>query len=205
VVSICVPVLNRYDLLERLLDSLSASTVRPTSVVVLDNGQRYWRPRPDADLSVTVFTPTIPLGVAASWNWFIKNTPEPWLITNDDILFGRETVEKMLSDPADFVSCGFGFSCFLLRQACVDLIGLFDEEISPGYAYYEDRDYYNRMQVAGLRDSVVHCGAEHGHSQTLAAFTPQQQDEHQKRFAVAQQNFVRKWGESPWSPSLSRL
>jgi GT2 family glycosyltransferase len=199
-ISICVPVLNRYDLLERLISSLDGSTAQPYRVIVMDNGRKAWRP---AQGHVEVFTPNEPMGVAQSWNWFIRGTSDERFLVNDDIIFAPGSVDRMIAQPSCFVSCTFGFSCFLLRDECVSRVGMFDEAISPGYAYYEDRDYYNRMKQAGIRDIVIECGVRHGHSQTLAAFTPEQKREHDKRFAVARDNFTRKWGESEWSPSLS--
>lgn len=204
-IEICVPVLNRYDLLERLLDSLPAATKTRYKVLVIDNGKKSWRPKRLNDVNVhTVFTPTEPMGVAASWNWFIRNTKTERFIVNDDIVFSPGSIDRMFTQQSCFVSCGFGFSCFLLRDECVERVGYFDEAISPGYAYFEDRDYYNRMQASEIKDIVVECGIVHGHSQTLAMMSQDQIAEHHRKFDIAQRNFLAKWGDGPWSPSLSR-
>lgn len=199
-INICVPVLKRYDLLHELLLSLQRSTVVPECVYVINNGRDVARLNVAlgaAPCKFHVVLPKVPMGIAESWNWFIKNVPEERLITNDDITFGPDSFSMMLREAACFVSCTFGFSCFVLRDECVSRVGLFDETISPGYAYFEDRDYYNRMKIEGIADAVVDCGVKHGHSQTLVACNQQELQEHNKKFVIAQENFLRKWGVLP--------
>lgn len=195
-INVCVPVLKRYDLLQDMLRSLEAGSRRPDKVYVIDNGQNGV-PAVRTSFPVIVLQPEIPLGVAESWNWFIRNVPADRLITNDDIVFGPDSLQAMVNRPEVFVSCGFGFACFLLRDECVQRVGLFDESISPGYAYFEDRDYFNRMKAEKIVDYVVECGVEHKHSQTLASFSPEEQQQHHKKFVLAQTNFLKKWGELP--------
>lgn len=194
-VSLCVPVLRRYDLLNVLLASLSASEVRVAYVYIVNNGLK-----PIAGTgNIIVHTPVMPLGVAESWNYFIKNVPGEHLIVNDDISFAPETIGRMVNTPGDLVSpLGVNaFSCFLIRQSCIDKIGLFDESISPGYAYFEDCDYLRRMQLAGLGITRSEGTVTHGHSQTLAAATPAERGDHHRRFMKAQDNYLRKWGGLP--------
>lgn len=202
-IDVCVPILNRYDLFDGLYKSLEESILVPRRVLIVDNGLIAFSPR-HGKIPVEVYTPKRALGVAESWNWFAEHTFGDIIVTNDDIIFAPESLSAMLHEDAIFVSCTYGFSCFLWRRECIALIGKFDESISPGYAYYEDRDYFNRMQVAGVQDIVVECGVQHLHSQTLAAMSPQERSEHNRRFGIAHKNYVAKWGESPWSPSLSR-
>jgi len=77
---------------------------------------------------------------------------------------------------------------------------LFDETISPGYAYYEDEDYMQRVNGKGTRPSLVpcghvECGVTHAvQSQTLKAATRKELGEHHRRFAIARANFAKKWG-----------
>lgn len=199
-INICVPVLKRYDLLRQLLVSLQTSTVMPDAVYVINNGRDI--ARLTAALSVSpcpahILLPDEPLGLAEAWNWFIDNVPEERFIVNDDIEFAPTSLEQMLVRPEAFVSCTFGFSCFLLRDTCVRVVGRFDEGISPGYAYFEDRDYLNRMHEAKLLDYVVDCGVKHGHSQTPAAYSDAEWIAHHKKFVIAQENFLRKWKVLP--------
>lgn len=197
IVNVCVPVLNRYDLLRELADSVVGSTIAPITMHVIDNGRQPTRVKQALEnfpWDHRLFVPTKPMGVAESWNWFLDNVNEERFIVNDDITFAPDSIQRMLEQKASFVSCGFGFSCFLIRHACIRLIGRFDESISPGYAYFEDRDYLRRMRQHGLKDDVVQCGVKHGHSKTLEALTPEQLQDHHRKFVIAQENFLRKWG-----------
>lgn len=198
---LCVPVLKRYDLLHDMMRSLDTGMVRPSIVYVVDNGRNYEKVHPAlAGYPFIVHTPDAPMSLAASWNWFIENVPEERLICNDDLLFAPDSLEKMVNTPGDFVSALAGTnacSCFLLRDSCVDKVGTFDETISPGYAYFEDCDYVERMVKQKIRITGVECGVQHLGSQTLASFTPEEMNIHHQRFQIAQANFIMKWGRLP--------
>lgn len=198
-IHVCVPVLNRYDMLRELLLSLRHSTMPVHRVWVVDNGQRP----EEAAKAIRGTCPGVELlplakmGLAETWNWFIEHVPQERFIVNDDIVFAPESIAKMVAAPEDFVSCTFGFSCFLIRDACVAKVGLFDETLSPGYAYFEDMDYLRRMRLAGVQDAVVQCGVQHRQSQTVQAFTAKEQHEHNKRFKIAEANYAKKWRNNP--------
>lgn len=202
-VNVCVPVIKRYDRLQNLLVSLKRSTIAP-KVWVIDNGrlnvlpigiQQLMLPYP-----VDLYVPDTPMGVAASWNWFIDHVPEERLISNDDIEFAPESLAIFTASKADIVWAeGCGFSCFLLRDSCVEKIGKFDEEISPGYAYYEDDDYLQRIDGHGTRAPSasaenVKSKVVHFRSSTLQACTPAEIEEHHRKFQIAQGNYAKKWG-----------
>jgi hypothetical protein len=203
-IHLCIPVLKRYDLLRNLLLSLEHSTVQPHTVHVIDNGRDRERlitalcilPK---TVKTDVFIPDAPMGLAEAWNWFIENVPEERIITNDDVLFASDSLQRIIETAGDFVSPlpGQAYSCFLLRDSCVKKIGAFDEEISPGYAYFEDCDYSERMVEAGFCITHVEAGVTHLGSQTLAAKSGTEVDEHNRRFLVAQGNFIAKWGRMP--------
>jgi GT2 family glycosyltransferase len=198
VLTVCVPVLKRYDLLRKMLESLRDSTVMPDSVLIMNNGMD--RARAEALVGVVPFTtivnPNRPLGVAESWNWFIANTEEERVITNDDVEFAPMSLELMVARSEVFVSCTFGFSCFVIRDECVRRVGLFDEAISPGYGYFEDVDYLRRMKQAGVTDHVVQAGVVHHQSQTPAAYTRVEMQDHERRFLLARGNYAAKWGDT---------
>jgi GT2 family glycosyltransferase len=85
---------------------------------------------------------------------------------------------------------------------CVERVGLFDEEISPGYAYFEDCDYVERMLLEKVRITPAHdAGVTHGGSKTLEAASQAEMQEHHRRFLLAKANFEKKWGRGP---NLSR-
>jgi GT2 family glycosyltransferase len=201
-IHVCVPVLKRYDLLRKLLESLEASLVQPDCVFILDNGMNedaLSQATKHLGVPVIVDTPEEPLGVAASWNWFIKTADEERIIVNDDVQFAPESLGLLLASKADLVWAeGLGFSCFVIRDRCVEKLGLFDETISPGYGYYEDEDYLQRLDGRGTRPPSaiaenVACGALHEHSATLKAALHDELLEHHRRFKIAQSNYARKW------------
>jgi GT2 family glycosyltransferase len=84
--NLIVPVLNRYDLLQRMLDSVDVSVEH---LLVIDNG-------PGSDLTfngsfkkVTVLHMPANLGVSGSWNLGIKSFPyaQRWFIASNDVVF----------------------------------------------------------------------------------------------------------------------
>lgn len=199
-INVCVPVLRRYDLLREMLQSLEVGSARPDMVYIINNGQDVLKLHDvclGQSLKLAVLTPKVPMGVAESWNWFINNVSEERVITNDDILFGRLTLSKMVAQPEDLVWAS-GFSCFLIRDACVRKLGLFDETISPGYGYYEDDDYLQRLDGRGTKPRMataenVDAGVVHRNSATLQAASHEELLEHHRRFKIAQGNYMRKW------------
>lgn len=203
-INLCIPVLKRYDLLRQLFQSLQWSTPKPDMIYVINNGQSPERMSfalTDAPCRVSVETPIDePWGVAKSWNWFIRNVPEDRIICNDDLLFGPDSLRLIAASTADLVweeHCGF--SCFLIRDSCIEKLGMFDESISPGYGYYEDVDYLQRLDGKGTREpSAIAENVDgkviHLKSQTLAANSPIEMNEHHRRFYIAQCNYMAKWG-----------
>jgi GT2 family glycosyltransferase len=207
-IHVCVPVLKRYDLLRELLVSLSRSDLPVDMIHVVDNGRNSVSIKAAFEglsLRSDVYTPLRPMGVAETWNWFIKNTTAERLITNDDVTFAPRSLGEIWASPAPFVSCTFGFSCFLIRDSCVDRVGMFDESISPGYAYFEDMDYLRRMRLAGVIDAVVECGVKHVQGATLAAYSPEELDDHHRKFQLAQANYTAKWRGKPSMVQLDQI
>ncbi len=204
-ITVCVPVARRYDLLRELLLSLRDSTIEPSCIDIIDNGRHpeHVATAIDGalpDVAFNVFTPEESLGLAESWNVFALNVPEERLIVNDDVLLGPESLERMTETPGAFVSGLAGthaFSCFLLRDDCVARVGKFDELISPGYAYFEDLDYFRRMQDVGIGITGVECGVRHGVSKTMEAFNLREMNDHHRKFKIAQANYKAKWGALP--------
>lgn len=202
-INICVPVLKRYDLLRRMVVSCQAGNVKPDAYYIINNGQnraRLMHELGEFDISAKVHTPTVPMGVAESWNWFIKKVPQERVIVNDDIEFAPNSLELLVASSAELVwAKGCGFSCFVIRDTCVEKVGLFDEAISPGYGYYEDDDYLQRLDGRGTRPAIavaeaVECGVLHRKSSTLQVATHSEILEHHRRFKIAQTNYAKKWG-----------
>jgi len=198
-----VPVLRRYDLLREMLLSAQRGTVKPF-VQVIDNGKQPEKLRQaldGIDLPVAIYQPDRPTGVAEAWNWFVDHLPEERIITNDDITFTEDAIEKMVDCLGDLVfACGY--SCFLIRDSAFEKIGRFDENISPGYAYWEDIDYDQRIRLAlrGGSDFVQSngpCVVHHGGSKTNEVAAPEDIQAHHAKFIRARYNFMQKWAHLP--------
>lgn len=202
-INLCIPVLRRYDLLRGAIRSAQSGNVRPSTYYIIDNGQsqsKIMDALRDFDIHVKLHTPKKPFGVAESWNWFVQHVPEDRIISNDDVIFGPTSIEQLLASTADIVwaeECGF--SCFVLRDSCVTKLGLFDETISPGYGYYEDQDYLQRLDGRGTRApsanaETIKCGMQHIHSGTLKGASHLEILAHHEKFKIAQANYAKKWG-----------
>lgn len=202
-IHLCVPVLKRYDLLRDLLASLKFSTsLSLLELHVINNGHDFARLNTAllaSPVKPQVHEPEWSMGVAESWNWFLRNVPEDRIIANDDVTFAPNSLEKLAATDADLAwAAGNGFSCFLIRDSCVEKVGLFDEDISPGYGYYEDEDYLQRLDGRGTREPLaramnVECGVKHFHSATLKAASHHEILEHHRKFKIAQSNYIKKW------------
>lgn len=201
-INICVPVLKRYDLLREMVKSCMSSNVRPDTYWVIDNGRntaRIMEELRDFDIQLKLHTPSERLGIAKCWNWFIDRVPEERIIVNDDIRFGPSSIEQLIASKADIVwAKDCGFSCFVLRDACVGKLGRFDESISPNYGYYEDEDYLQRLDGRGTREASavaeeVDADVAHVKSATLHVASHDELLEHHRLFKLAQSNYAKKW------------
>ena len=202
-VNLCIPTLNRYDLIWECVRSAYEGTVKPDNVFIIDNGGSLERIPEFPD--VYLYRQEQNIGVAASWNAFISNVEEYRLICNDDIKFYSQTIETLLENyDENHITYAFSykdqansFSCFLLSDKIIKAVGLFDDSISPGYAYFEDNDYSHRLSKEGFGSKPVLCEIEHTGSATLKKYTSTETQLHHHLFRIAQRNYIDKWGGLP--------
>ncbi len=170
--AICIPTLNRIDL---LIPSLLLYSIDfpETKIFVYDNGKQFIQSKLKAirDLrglySCYKYTENVVIlggigeniGVAGAWNAlcdeaFIDHTHV--LMLNDDVYLGKLQwdIQGLLNPLSliggfDFVTCeeAFDWSVFILPKRTFEQIR-FDEKFFP--AYYEDNDAEYRMRLAGL-------------------------------------------------------
>lgn len=202
-VTIGIPVLNRYDLLDELLLSLLSSSVVPDGVYIIDNGGRFTIKDELSSLNIIIHSPGENLGVAKSWNWFIKNVKDIRIITNDDVTFYANSIEKLIKDyDEDYLVYPTGinglnsFSCFMLPDKIINKVGLFDEEFFP--AYYEDNSYHWRMKQKGF-DIKQSMGTLVGHfgSATIKSYSRAEKERHDNQFRRNTELYKRMWGGLP--------
>jgi GT2 family glycosyltransferase len=189
-----VPVLNRGDLAERMLESVDVQTAE---TLVILNGEpdvtrAMLRGRP-----VTYIDPGFNLGVAASWNFIIRARPAApwWLIVNADIEFGSGDLERLvqtMDDPAPQLACLYEFGAFAINQAAVDEVGWFDENFYP--IYFEDNDYRRRCALAGVPIKSLISRTRHENSSTIASGYA---SHNERTFPRNLDYYVDKWGGPP--------
>ena len=203
------PILNQYELLPSVLQSLSKGTVVPDKLIIVNNGLNEYQIQKallldNYSFETKVLQPEKNIGVAKAWNMIIKESRDERLIMNDDILLEKDTLQVLLDTEGEVVCCekpsGLNaFACFLIRDSAVEKVGYFDEAISPNYAYYEDNDYKRRMDLLGLSVKRAKCSAEHfmGGSRTMNTLSPSRLQAHHMRFNLATENYIKKWGGLP--------
>ncbi len=156
--NLIVPTLNRYDLLQKMLDSIDYPVEH---LLVIDNGGKlkgYDVPLCVKEIT-TLYMPAN-LGVASSWNLGIKCFPfDPmWFIVSDDVVFEPGALEAwFLDSSADRVVVSDQwpfFQVMSIGENVIDRVGLFDEALHP--ANFEDDDFEWRCNMAGIQ--VERCG-----------------------------------------------
>jgi len=168
-----VPVLNRHDLLDRLLSSIDYPI---ENVLVIDNGKdaewEYWNKNPNIENLHHLQIPTN-LGVPSSWNLGIKALPYAnyWLIVNNDAWFPGGSL-KLFDDNSRrdriLLSAAMPPWCaFSIGANIVERVGLFDEGIYP--AYYEDDDYKRRLAHHNIPVHQSDIPVNHDNSSTLSS------------------------------------
>ena len=178
-----IPILNRFDLLEQLLDSLDYPIQRLAIVdnsggegqlaVQLQELQRHGHPLID---TICLAQPFRNLGVAGSWNHILTSFPEACisLMVNNDVLFAPHAIATALQQFESSKPCflpmlpgGQAFSAFLINNHAWDCLGLFDESFYP--AYCEDVEYGERLaahpqalviQNSELQQSMAECNQQ---------------------------------------------
>ena len=175
-----VPVLTRYDLLDRMIQSINYPI---KDLVIVDNGakQQDWSPTWNQWIN-KIWHLKFPnnLGVPGSWNLGIKSLPfaDYWLITNFDVEWGGDSLkmfQEMSRKDKLILSNGSPSWCaFSLGWEVVQKVGLFDESFVP--AYFEDNDYQRRCDHKDIEVVSSFIPLAHDNSSTLNAGFRKQND-----------------------------
>jgi GT2 family glycosyltransferase len=169
-----VPVLARYELLYRMLESIDHPV---NTLVIVDNGNQSSR-----NTLAAINTEHIGrrhvlkmpsnLGVPSSWNLGIKATPFApwWMVANFDVTWppGALAAFAHQSGPDALAVSGepAQWCVFTIGENVVQRVGLFDEGIHP--AYWEDMDYMRRCAAHGVPITSTGLLVNHANSSTLA-------------------------------------
>jgi hypothetical protein len=168
-----VPVLTRYDLLDRMIKSINYPI---KDLVVIDNGAKgnNWTPFWNQWVA-KIWHIKLPsnLGVPGSWNLGIKTLPKSnyWLISNFDVEWGGDSLkmfqEISRKDKLVLSNGAPNWCAFSLGWEVVDKVGLFDESFVP--AYFEDNDYERRCEFHNMEVQQSFIPIAHDNSSTLKA------------------------------------
>lgn len=161
-----VPVLNRYDLLQRMVDSIDI----PLELLVLDNGDALETLKVPSMVDARVLHLPTNQGVAGSWNLGIKLYPfeSVWFFSSADTVYKPGTLEKMSHAKPDAITLNSDFpywQTFAIGEEVVRRIGLFDENLYP--IYFEDNDYMKRADDAGIKIEYLAAPVGHDNSSTI--------------------------------------
>lgn len=166
--NLIVPVLNRYDLLQRMLASVDYPVEH---LLIIDNGGKadsLFFP----ELAQNVHFLQLPsnLGVAASWNLGIKLFPhhDRWFFASNDMVYHPGALELLSTARRDEITLSDKFpywQTFAVGDVVVDRIGLFDEALYP--AYFEDNDYQRRAMKNDIDIRSLSLLISHDNSSTI--------------------------------------
>lgn len=149
--AIGIPTINQWPLLQTFLP-MYAADFPGTTVYIVDNGAQGI----PADLAGTVvYQEEKNIGVAAAWNKLCQRIfyqgHTHAIIANDDVYWGynEERMHYLLTTyPRDFYKTSHDNWCFfVITREMYEKTGPFNEKYWP--AYFEDRDYFRRMKLAG--------------------------------------------------------
>ena len=162
-----VPVLNRFDLLQRMVNSID---VDATVYVINNSGVRQDFEHSNELVSMHWVDLPSNLGVASSWNLGIKMLPfeSRWFITSADTWFQPGALALLDQAKSDAVTLSNSFpywQAFAVGEQVVEKVGLFDEALHP--IYFEDNDYQRRCEQAGIRIDYVDLPLGHDNSSTI--------------------------------------
>jgi GT2 family glycosyltransferase len=172
--NLIVPVLNRYDLLQRMLTSLDYPIGH---LLIVDNGASTVEHPFELDVPECVeHTTYLPmpanLGVAGSWNLGIKSFPyaDRWFFASNDVEFHPGGLQSLCEARRDEITLSDMFpywQAFSVGYEAVRRVGLFDEGFFP--AYFEDTDYSRRAMRAGVPIVKIPVPMTHDNSSTIKA------------------------------------
>lgn len=144
-----IPVINRFDLLELVLDSIDYPV---DNILIIDNSNSYTTNRENTH----VLNMPANLGVAGSWNLGIKCFPHAqyWMIGSNDNVWIPGSM-KMLNEESNENTLALSnedWNTFSIGSNIIKKVGLFDENYYP--AYHEDTDYLERMRLHNMKNCI---------------------------------------------------
>lgn len=166
--NLIVPVLNRYDLLARMIASIDYPV---RDLLIIDNGGELMAlGSNDHVTNLHVLNMPSNLGVAASWNLGIKLFPhdDRWFFASNDMYFMTGALKTLSEARRDEITLSDMFPrwhTFCVGDEALIKLGLFDEALYP--AYYEDTDMERRAAHFGVTVRALPIASGHDNSSTI--------------------------------------
>lgn len=162
-----VPVLNRFDLLVRMVESID---VEATVYVINNSGVEQDLEHDNPLIQIHWVNMPSNLGVASSWNLGIKMLPfeSRWFISSADCYFQPGDLTLLETAKTDALTLCDKFpyyQTFAVGEDIVKTVGLFDEGLHP--IYFEDNDYERRIDYADMRVDRLPLQLGHDNSSTI--------------------------------------
>lgn len=198
-----VPVLNRYDLLNRMIASIDYPI---EMLLVIDNGKgdEELTHNPLVQEVRRLHMPTNQ-GVAGSWNLGIKLLAfEPvWFFSSADTEYNPGALAALAEAKTDAVTLCKTFphwQTFAIGEQVVRQIGLFDENLFP--IYFEDNDYMKRCIQSQISVRYLDLAVKHDNSSTINS-DPKLFEQNRRTFSDNETYFKQKYA-GLWHWSLDR-
>jgi len=205
-----IPMLNRGDLLRRLVDSVDVeaeilvvvNSIGPVDPSVEDAvGDLENQERPGRRVQVERIAGN--LGVSGSWNLIMDRFGGDCVISNSDIEFApgvlRQAMETIDLRKDIVMHHLWAAACFYVTPAFPSVLGWFDENFYP--AYREDQEMSLRAAAMGVPRTLVRGiakdGIVHGGSQALKNASAAVRTYLQKAKALSRDYLPRRWGRLP--------
>jgi len=197
-ITLAIPTLNRFDLLDQCIASARAGSVAPTRIIVIDNSGGHCPPIPGVEI-----TPgRQPQSVAKAWNNAVRLAGGDLILANDDVIFAPDTIALLLAEAernpqAATVSAieGQRFSLFWLRMSAWIAMGGFDEGYTS--AYFEDNHAARVLTLLGWELAVAPSAVGHVGSATIRAYDAARMEQHHREFRMNEVRYITTWGGPP--------
>jgi GT2 family glycosyltransferase len=198
--NLIVPVLNRYDLLVRMIDSVDYPIEH---LLVIDNGGELTSlPQGDFIHNLHVLNMPSNLGVASSWNLGIKSFwgHDRWFFASNDMWFKPGALETLSTARRDEISLAGDFpfwQTFCVGDEALSKLGLFDEGFFP--AYFEDTEYKRRAEHFGVNVRLLEVDTGHDNSSTINS-DPVYRSQNSRTYDNNQRYFDQKIAKNDFGP-----
>lgn len=194
-----VPVVSRFDVLEKMLASIDHPIDR---VVIVENSCTNWSTTNTYDLfKIEYIRPIQGLGYGGGINAGILQTCEAdwWMFSNADICWLPGSLaeidrEMFVATQPTFIDDGFQWGA--LNREIVDKVGLIDDnEFYP--IYYDDNDYHRRLDLSGVKKVFkIATFPPEGFSTTIRS-SDRFEKANNLTFQNNKERYVAKWGGEP--------